>query len=201
MSYSIISKENNAFVWFPIKTASSMSSWILGHFDFSLYYYVEEISEFMEVGTDLSHFGHSTFLHPGHQKMDFICTMRHPYQRVFSLYKSSTFQFSNNFNRENFERFVDRIVLSNNSFRDRQQFEERFPDYVIKAENFHEDILKIPFIRNSKLYECGILDDMCKKRINRSFDTDKEKEFFTPEIKEKIYEWFKPHFELFGYEK
>lgn len=201
MSYHIFSEKNNSFLWFPIKTASTLASWVFAHFDFGLHYYVEETSEFKGIMSDLSHFGHSLFLHPNHEKMNFICTMRHPYKRVLSLYKSTVSPFSENLSSENFDKFIDYSFFKRRLFQDSNSFSERIPDYVIKSESFYEDILKIPFVKNSKLNDCGILEEMCRKKINKSFDLVSDEELLTDNIKEKIYTFFKPHFELFGYEK
>ncbi len=201
MSYHVFSNTNNSFVWFPIKTASTLASWIFAHFDFGLYFYVDEISEFKKITNDLSHFGHSLSLHPNHENMSFICTMRHPYNRVLSLYKSTVSPFSDNLSSENFDKFIDYSFYKRNLFRDNNVFSDRKPNFIIRSESFYEDILKIPFIKNSKLHQCGILEEMCSKEINKSFDLENENEFLTHEIKNKIYKFFEPHFELFGYEK
>jgi hypothetical protein len=64
----------------------------------------------------------------------------------------------------------------------------------------YEDYLKIPFIKNSKLVSCGILEEMCEKKINDHLSYDSS-DYYTEEIKEKVYSFMKIEFESFGYSK
>jgi hypothetical protein len=202
MSYHVISEKNNAFVWLPIKTASSLVSWVLGHFEFDLFFYSQTTNNYKKIISDLSHFGHSTNLPYNHQDMLFICTMRHPYERVLSYYKSTLPHIYNDFTIEGFNHFLNQSVFCEKSlFDDIHKFNERIPDILIKTETIYDDLLKIPFIKNSKLYECGILEEMCKKKINPSFESERDEYLLSPDIKEKIYNFFKPQFEIFGYSK
>lgn len=200
MAYHIISEKYNSFLWLPPKTASSHTSWVLAHFDFDLYYYDSELKEFLLIQTDGPHFGHSFNMHPNHENMNFICTMRNPYHRVLSHFKSSRAPFSPHLNPKEFEEFVKIQVMEKNRFMDYDIFRDKFPDYVIRSENYYEDLLNIPFIKESKLYKTGILSQMCEKRLNKTYEVENDK-FLTQYVKDMIYEKYKKHFELFGYEK
>jgi hypothetical protein len=128
--------------------------------------------------------------------------MRHPYERVLSYYKSTLPHIYNDFTIEGFNHFLNQSVFCEKSlFDDIHKFNGRIPDILIKTETIYDDLLKIPFIKNSKLYECGILEEMCKKKVNPSFESERDEYLLSPDIKEKIYNFFKPQFEIFGYSK
>jgi len=202
MSYHVISEKNNAFVWLPIKTASSLVSWVLSHFEFDLFFYSKTTNDYKKIISDLSHFGHSTNLPYNHEEMLFICTMRHPYKRVLSYYKSTLPHIYNDYNVEGFNHFLNQNVFSNKTlFDDIDKFDKRKPDFLIRTETIYDDLLKIPFIKSSKLNDCGILEEMCKKKVNPSFESEDDEYLLSSEIKEKIYNFFKPQFEIFGYSK
>jgi hypothetical protein len=78
---------------------------------------------------------------------------------------------------------------------------DRSPDYLIRTENLYEDILKIPFIRDSDLNTSGILKNFCDKKINQSYNQLNPEEYLTPRIKEHIHSLCSDHFDLFGYER
>ena len=80
-------------------------------------------------------------------------------------------------------------------------FDERVPDYILRSENLYQDYLKIPFIVDSKLNKCGILEDICNRKINKGSGTLDIENYLTSSVKEKIYKMFQSHFELFGYQK
>jgi hypothetical protein len=75
------------------------------------------------------------------------------------------------------------------------------PDYIIKTENLYEDLIKIPFIKESDLNNSGVLKNFCNKKINESSNKLNPEEYLTPHIKEIIYNISSDHFDLFGYEK
>jgi hypothetical protein len=101
-----------------------------------------------------------------------------------------------------FEDFSHEIIEIDPEFtRTTNMFESRVPDFVLRAENLYEDYLKIPFILDSKLYKCGILEDICNRKINKGLGTLNIEKYLTSSVEEKIYKMFQSHFDLFGYEK
>ena len=190
------------FVWTPMKTASSHASFVLSHFDFIT------VTENLNTGVIINHssdnvnFGHSIDLPPNHTEMSLICTIRHPYQRVFSLF-SRRFMDPNNkpeiIEFENF--FHERIETDLEFIKTSNMFDKRVPDYILRSENLLEDYQKIPCIFDSKLNQCGILQDICNRKINKSFGKLDIENYLTSSVKEKIYKMFQSHFELFGYQR
>jgi hypothetical protein len=200
-SYTI-SEKHNAFVWLPPKCATNFISWVLGYFEFSSITMDTETNQIHKIRPNLStHFGHSTILPPNHEELLFICAIRHPYHRVLSMFQS---QFDGHLTVENFEKFIDERLTYNHRgpiFKFSEMLHDRSPDYLIRTENLYEDILKIPFIRDSDLNTSGILKNFCDKKINQSYNQLNPEEYLTPRIKEHIHSLCSDHFDLFGYER
>ena len=196
-----ISENYNSFLWLPAKTASSTLSWIFAHFDF--HHYIEENGKIKLFRDGLVHFGHETNFPPQNENMSFIVSIANPYDRVFSLFKMGNTERKDNFTKDDFDMFVSNHVFNNKniSWKVSVLLSERKPNYVVRKEYLFEDLLKIPFIKSSKLNHCGILEDMCNKKINSSFEYELKQKFFDYSTKEKIYEFFKSDFEYFDYSK
>lgn len=194
-----ISEDYNSFLWLPARTASTTVSWIFTHFNF--YTGRFENNEFIKEENLIHHFGHILLLPPNNHNMIFISSTRHPYDRALSFYKAFGVQRTENISsKEGFEWYFKNFIMKEGSLflQGLKLTEDRLPDYFIRAEFMYEDLLKIPFVRNSKLNQCGILEDMCQRRLNNSEPRELET-YLTPEIKETIYKTFKKQFELLGY--
>ena len=200
----ILSLSNNSFVWLPPKTGSSFVSWVLGHFDFWWYRYDELRSDYKLMMTDLAHFGHDCQLPPNHENFNFICTTRNPYDRMVSYYLMNFSDLHDEPTSENFENFIEHFFSKEKHslfYRSNSIFNFRKPDYSIRLENLYEDLLEIPFIKISKLNSCGILEEMCSKKIKKGFEFENKQYLYTDKTREKVYNHFKKDFELFGYTK
>lgn len=207
MELLTLSLTHKAFLWLPPKTASNTVSWILGHFDFNSYFWYN--NNFVEVRKDSTHFSHEFNYPPNHEELSFICTFRNPYERIFSLFKmisNVTMKFPiEDFtypSKDKFKDFFEKHIKNENFDRRIKppKFHLRKPDYLIRTETFYEDLLAIPFIRNSKLYECGILQEMCEKKINQSYTSNFD-DFMDEEMKDWIYTNYKDEFELGNYKR
>jgi len=203
-----IAPQFNSFVWFPPKSASSLVSWIFTYFDFRPYHINPDTKVFEFDPPILTHFGHHFFYPPNYENMDFIITLRNPYERIFSFFKLTRYSYWTQKSnqpiptKEDFDKFFYNDILKNDVQKKRilPEFDKKFPNYVIRREFLLEDLLKIDFIKNSKLNESGILTEMCSRNINSTPYLPIEN-YITGEIKEKIYEVFKDEFQIGGYEK
>lgn len=203
-----ISVQNNCFVWFPPKTSSSLVSWIFTYFDFKPFHINPETNVLEFDPPVLTHFGHNFCYPPDYSNMTFITTIRNPYHRVFSLFKTTKYSYWSRKlkqpipTREDFETFFENDFLKNELQLKRflPNFNKKLPNFVIRRENLLEDLLKIDFIKYSKLNESGILGEMCSRNINSSPSLLIEN-YISEENKEKIYETLKTEFEIGGYEK
>jgi hypothetical protein len=195
-----ISEKHKAFVWLPPKCATNFISWVLAYFEFSSVAMDTETNQIHRIMPNKStHFGHSTILPPNHEELSFICAIRNPYHRVLSMYQSQVKDPSVG----DFEKFIDERIVINKSllFKFSSSLNDRSPNYLIRTENLYEDILKIPFIRDSDLNSSGILKNFCDKKINQSYNQLNPEEYLTPRIKEIIHSLSSDHFDLFGYER
>lgn len=203
----IISQTNNSFAWLPMRCGTHTLTWILLHYDFENYFLDEDKLPNLQHKEDFTRFEHDLFFPPNHKELNFICSVRNPYDRVFSLFKMrhspTTMILTKKVpNLSEFEKFVDEIYSgeNNNLQNNTPKFDIRFPDFIIKTESMYEDLTKIPFIKDSQLNKCGILKKMCEKKIYSS-NHIKTEDYLTPKIKEKIFQVFRRDFEVFGYKK
>ena len=195
-----ISEKHKTFVWLPPKCATNFISWVLAYFEFSSVAINTETNQIHRIMPNQStHFGHSTIFPPNHEEFSFICAIRNPYHRVLSMYQSQVKDPSVG----DFEKFIDERIVINKLllFKFSSSLNDRSPDYLIRTENLYEDILKIPFIRDSDLNSSGILKNFCDKKINQSYNQLNPEEYLTPRIKEIIHSLSSDHFDLFGYER
>lgn len=202
LSIYTFSENYNSFIWTPMKTASSHASHVFSHFDFITISKNLNTGVIINQSTDFINFGHALHFPPNHSNMSFICTIRHPYHRVFSLFSKRFLDPSEKPRIEEFEDFFHERIENGVEFtKTINMFDERVPDYVLRSENLYEDYLKIPFVMESKLNKCGILEDICNRKINKGYGNIDSESYLTPSVKGKIYKMFQSHFELFGYEK
>jgi hypothetical protein len=197
-----ISEKYNSFIWLPPKCASHTISWVLAYFDFTSILIDTETNSIHRKLNPSTHFGHSTILPSNHEELSFICATRNPYHRVLSMYSSMYSNLTMDSSVEDFEKFVNERVITDSSwFNYSSILKERRPDYLLRTENLCEDLIKIPFIRDSDLSTSGILKNFCVKKSNRSYNQLNPDEYLTPSIKQTIYNVSSDHFDLFGYER
>ena len=134
-----ISETLKCFVWTPMKTASSHASWVLSHFDFVTVTENLNTGVIIELTSDNRNFGHSIDLPKNHSELSLICTVRHPYQRVFSLFS---------------RRFLDKNIKPEIS-----EFEEFFHTRI---EN------DIEFTKTTNMFNQRIPEDRKSTRLNSS---------------------------------
>lgn len=200
-SYTL-SEKYNSFIWTPMKTASSHVSFVFAHFDFVTVTKNINTNIIVAQSSEFLNFGHSFGFPDGHENMTFICSMRNPYLRVFSMFSRRFLKPENKPEINEFEDFFHETIEVDPEFtKTTNMFEDRIPDYILRSENLYEDYLKIPFVNESKLNQCGILEDICNRKINIGLGTLTPELYLTESVKNKIYKMFQPHFELFGYEK
>ena len=102
----------------------------------------------------------------------------------------------------NFEDFVNtRYPISPSQFNNGFLLSVRIPDYSLRSENLYEDYLKIPFIKESKLYSSGILKDLCNKKIHERKIKLSSEGYFNQRIADLIYYNMVNYFESFNYHK
>jgi hypothetical protein len=130
-----------------------------------------------------------------------ISSARNPYSRTLSLYKNFIYGYEDITFREYIlgltcgkpeENFKDGnskyLTFTNPLF-------EKQPEYVIKLENFYEDIKKLPFIFNHLTEQQ--LEMMCE----HGKEIEEWESHYDQEMKDLVYEHLKHQFDMWGYEK
>jgi hypothetical protein len=201
-----LSLEHNSILWLPMRTASTHASWVFAHFDFMSYLTNEENELKIDIISDKIHFGHELGLPPSHSSMSLISTARNPYERVFSFFNRQFVGRDIKPTQGEFEKFIQDLIENKTHFikffnKPLECLAKRVPDYIIRRENMYEDYLKIPFVKDSKLVSCGILEEMCNRRLNDNVVSYTSSDFYTDQIKEQVYSFIKIEFDSFGYSK
>lgn len=201
-----LSVKHNSILWLPLRTASSHASWVFAHFDFIPYLTNEKNELILDIASDKIHFGHELGLPPNNSEMTLICTARNPYERVFSYFNRQFLGRNVRPTQEEFEKFVNDLIENKTNFikffnKPLISLSERTPDYLIRKESMYEDYLKIPFVRDSKLVSCGILEEMCQRKINDNSSSYDSSDYYTQHIKDSVYTFMKLEFDTFGYAK
>ena len=188
-----ISKVNNCFVYLPAKTASSLFSQIFDNYDFETY---EVDREMRFINKGFSH-SHDYPFFNNHERYQFICTTRNPYARLLSFYGDMPY-----FNRSDFEKSLELHLFANHLHTEIIEiFNKRKPDIIIKFESLYEDLMKIPFIRNSSYIKSEKFTQLFNSKPHyRGFDYD-WKDYYDKDLADLVYYNSLPLFDVFGYEK
>lgn len=195
-----ICEEHKVFLWLPPKTASEHAVMVFSLFSFENY-----ICDYDRQNKDHYHgvvrHDHNMNLFEGHEEYKLICTARNPIHRIFSAYVYNT-RFNQKASIQGFREFFNKTISEHNSFwLTGTKNLLRTPDYFIRQENLFEDYLKIPFVRESKITKCGVLEELCRKRINYSKQHVLDiRECYTTDMIDYLYYEYKWYFDTLGYE-
>ena len=191
-----------SILWSPMKTGSKHAEFIFGHFDFVTSSFNSETDEYVQdvLSNHISHH-HNFHLLRQHKDYDVICTTRNPYERLISgfFYFSKIEKYE--LTSDSFKRFFIKQINNPTMFHDAYVGYPKIPKYFLKTESLYDDYIKIPFVRDSKLNQCGLLYDLCNKKINNSVHSISTKDFFTMDMIDYFYDNFKNLFDIDGYEK
>lgn len=190
-----ISEKYKFFLWLPKKTGSNHAWFVFKHFDTeSIFYKNDSIKQ----KSDFKH-NHSLNFFPQHENYIFISTARNPFNLFISYFKFTHVQNQKDFNSVNFKNFFKQKI-DNKEIQDFfANYKFRKPDYFLRLENLWSDYTNIPFIRNSKLYQSGILYEMCKSKINSSPDYKSVENFYTNDMIDYMFQVGRDYFETLNY--
>ena len=130
-----------------------------------------------------------------------ISSARNPYSRTLSLYKNFVYGYDD----ITFREYVLGLTCGKpeENFKDGSSKYDTFvnplfekqPEYVIRLENIHEDIKKIPFIFNHLTEQQ--LEIMC----DHGKEIEEWESHYDQEMKDLVYEHLKHQFDMWGYER
>lgn len=188
-----ISQDVNSFLWIQAKTASLLAKQVFSNFGFKTYQIRNGEVDF---SNPLNSHVHAACLFRNHEHYNFIATVRNPYTRNFS-----EFIFNPQLKtKDDFKNFLEK-KFQNEEIHSFHKNWDRFPDYIIRAENPFEDYLKIPFIEKSEFAKSGELEKLVKSVPNKSRRNFNIKDYFDKDVADIIYYNTCKYFEMFGYEK
>jgi hypothetical protein len=213
-----ISFEHKIIWWAPERCATKATAHIFQQLGFESYYSTIDNKQIPD------YHSHSIVIPEEYSDYKVICSIRNPYDRVLGLFKTMTNvgksmvytkDTHDNFmvNYENFlnEVFVFAKIKETNGFGEKLEkifmkdfiakysFEDKIPDYFIRSENLLEDISKLEFVNDSGLWKSGYIQEYLtnNKYINLrpyKFDT-----VYTNKSAKLVFEYYKKHFFLCGY--
>jgi len=130
-----------------------------------------------------------------------ICSARNPYSRTLSLYKN----YIRDFDNITFEQYIFGLTCGKpeeNLVEGKSKYStfinpvlEKQPEYVVKLENIHEDLKKLPFIFNHLTEKQ--LEEMCE----HGKEIEEWESHYDQEMKDLVYNHLKHQFDMWGYER
>ena len=130
-----------------------------------------------------------------------ISSARNPYSRTLALYKNFVYGFEDITFREYILGLTcgkpeENLIDGNSKYSTfTNPLFEKQPEYIIKLENFYEDIKKLPFIFNHLTEQQ--LEMMCE----HGKEIEEWESHYDQEMKDLVYEHLKHQFDTWGYER
>jgi hypothetical protein len=144
---------------------------------------------------------HNSEIPPKYKDYEIISSARNPYSRTVSVYKNIVY----NYDRITFKEYVLGLTcgkpeenLTEGAFKYSTFINpilEKQPEYVIRLENIHEDMKKLPFIYNHLTEQQ--LEMMCE----HGKEIEEWESYYDQEMKDLVYEHLKHQFDMWGYER
>ena len=147
------------------------------------------------------HYTHNWEIPEKYKDYKIISSARNPYSRTLALYKNFVYGFEDITFREyilgltcgkpeeNFKDGNSKYYTFTNPLFEKQ------PEYIIKLENFYEDIKKLPFIFNHLTEQQ--LETMCE----HGKEIEEWESHYDQEMKDLVYEHLKHQFDTWGYDR
>jgi hypothetical protein len=196
------SEQERLAVFLPPKTGTIHATFIFNHFNFKTNMYGGEDARLISEDDYFIHH-HNQIIPKGYEDYDVVYTARNPYTRLISMYyhDKRMSEYTEKYTKTFKQYFSDRVNNGWFNTNDGYNFVKP-PKYIIRMEHLYQDYIQIPFIRDSKLNESGILYDLCNKKIHsKKQETKSLEEYYTQDMADHIYETLKPYFDLTGYDK
>jgi len=218
-----ISHKHKTIWWAPERCGTKAVGKILSEFGFT-YYEDSTEKKLMKNEKGEIYQSHNIVIPEKYNDYKVICSIRNPYDRVFSLYlnftsvgKTSVYIKSEyQLFKEKFGFFVEELftfqkvksvfnfpILEGkgilNNYVLKYNFNGRLPDQFIRMENMVEDMSKIEFIRESELWSNGFIEQYLNNNQYINVRPYSFSKMYELEIAKKVYNQHKKHFILCNY--
>ena len=147
------------------------------------------------------HYTHNWEIPEKYKDYKIISSARNPYSRTLALYKNFVYGFEDITFREYILGLTcgkpeENLIDGNSKYSTfTNPLFEKQPEYIIKLENFYEDIKKLPFIFNHLTEQQ--LETMCE----HGKEIEEWESHYDQEMKDLVYEHLKHQFDTWGYER
>jgi hypothetical protein len=193
------SEEERLAVFLPGKTGTIHATFILNHYNFKTNTHQTNDERLISEDDYVIHH-HDEIIPKVYEDYDVMYTTRNPYTRLISMYYHDS-RMDSTYTKTFKEYFSNRVnhgwLHLNAGF----NF-VKTPKYILRMEHLYEDYIQIPFIRDSKLNECGLLYELCNKKIHaKKQETKSLEEYYTQDMANHVYETLRPYFDFTGYDK
>lgn len=214
-----INRDLKIIWWAPERCATKLTAEIFKKFNFEVF--DEKKNHF----TKLSETYHSHQISIPEQFHDYkiICNVRNPYDKVLSFYLNFTsvgkhFVFLKNkkdelknkidlFCLELFEYSINQGILENyerkvpvRDYVSKLNFDYRIPNNILRMENLEEDFSKLDFVKDSKFWKSGEIQDMIYNNPYHNKRPFEYTELYTLKSASRVFDYYKKHFFVCGYD-
>jgi hypothetical protein len=204
--------------WAPERCATKLVAEIFSNYDFE--YQVQQ--QFPPQPLTLPYHSHNIFVPKEFEEFKIVCSIRNPYDRVLSLFTTfTTIGTQTVYTKKTKQVFIDRFSffvkqllfysevrkLDPNPEKNtilkkyvaKYDFEDRIPDYFIRAEHIKEDLSKLEFISESQMWKSEFFNDFISNNPYLNIKPYKFDEIYTFETAQLVFHYFKKHFFLCNY--
>lgn len=211
-----ISFEHKIIWWAPERCATKATSHIFHQLGFESYF------NSIENGQIKNYHSHGINIPEEYSDYKIICSIRNPYDRVLGLFKSMTNvgksivytkDTHHNFMRS-YETFLNEVFMLTKNVRhngidekkflkeyiSKYSFDDKVPDQFIRSENLIEDISKLNFVTESGIWKSGYVEEYLTNNTHINIRPFKFNSVYTPTSAKLVYEFYKKHFFLCGYD-
>ena len=213
-----ISFEHKIIWWAPERCATKATAHIFHQLGFESYPSSTENPQIE------NYHSHGIKIPEEYSDYKIICSIRNPYDRVLGLFKSMnnvgksivyTKDTHQNF-IDSYETFLTEVFLYTKvkkrigteeeneklflkNYIAKYSFNKKVPDQFIRMENLLEDISKLDFVTDSGLWKSGYVEEYLTGNSYINIRPYKFNTVYTEKSAKLIYEYYKNHFFLCGY--
>lgn len=214
-----ISFEHKIIWWAPERCATKATAHIFHQLGFESYYSSTENEQIKD------YHSHSINIPEEYSDYRVVCSIRNPYDRVLGLFRSFTnvgksIVYTKDTHQkfmDSYETFLKEVFVFTKPERrnvmdikhekaflkdyiSKYTFENKTPDQFIRSENLIEDISQLDFVTESGIWKSGYIEEYLTNNKHINVRPYKFNTVYTSESAKLIYEFYKKHFFICGYD-